>query len=141
MFKQQYCMINHICGICGKLLWRPRFRIPIDRHHLASLIDKYDQCYTQTMTWFDIYNEFIKNYEKLHQLQKDYIINLERINHLYNESIKSIERVNELYNESIRNYEKMNKLYEQQLDNMQRMNQKWFDVFTKSWGQQQNEKT
>jgi hypothetical protein len=56
---------------------------------------------TQTMTWFDIHNEFIKNFEKVNQLQKDYIINLERINYLYNESIKSIERVNELYKSTL----------------------------------------
>jgi hypothetical protein len=43
------------------------------------------------MTWFDIYNEFIKNLEKVTQLQKDYDRNLERINYLYNESIKNIE--------------------------------------------------
>ena len=48
--------------------------------------------------WFDIYDEFIKNFEKINQLQRDYIINLERINYLYNESINSIERVNYLYN-------------------------------------------
>ena len=47
------------------------------------------------MTWFDTYNEFIKNIEKVTQLQKDYVTNLERINYLYNESIKNIERVNE----------------------------------------------
>lgn len=40
------------------------------------------------MTWFDTYNEFIKNIEKVTQLQKDYVTNLERINYLYNESIK-----------------------------------------------------
>ena len=55
--------------------------------------------YTPMMTWFDVYNEFIKNFEKITQLQKDYVENLERINYLYNESIKSIERVNELYDE------------------------------------------
>jgi LPS O-antigen subunit length determinant protein (WzzB/FepE family) len=85
------------------------------------------------MTWFDIYNEFIKNFEKVNQLQKDYIINLERINYLYNESIKSIEKVNHLYNEYNRNYEKMSRSYEQQFDNMQRMNQRWLDLFSKSW--------
>ena len=73
------------------------------------------------MTWFDIYNEFIKNFEKISQLQKDYIINLEKINYLYNESIKSVES-------------------NMQFDNMQRMNQKWFDLFSKSWDQQQTEK-
>jgi hypothetical protein len=46
--------------------------------------------------WLDTYNEFIKNFEKINELQKDYIIYLERISYLYNESIKSIERVNEL---------------------------------------------
>jgi hypothetical protein len=38
------------------------------------------------MTWFDMYNEFIKSIEKITQLQKDYIKNLERINYLYNYS-------------------------------------------------------
>ena len=42
---------------------------------------------------------------------------------MYNESIKNIERVNELYDAFIRNYEKVNEVYEQQFDNMQRMNQ------------------
>ena len=51
------------------------------------------------MTWFDMYNEFIKNFERIIQLQKDYASNLETINRLYNESIKGIERVNELYKE------------------------------------------
>ena len=88
--------------------------------------------------WFDIYNEFIKNL-KINQLQKDYTINLERINYLYNESIKSIERVNELCNEFTRSYEKISRAYEQQFDNMQRMNQKWLDLFSKSWDQQQNQ--
>jgi hypothetical protein len=92
------------------------------------------------MTWFDIYNEFIKGVEKITQLQKGYIENLERMNYLYNESIKTIERVNDLYNAFIRNYEKMNTLYEQQFDSMQRMNQKWLDVFSKAWEQKQNEK-
>ena len=81
------------------------------------------------MTWFDMYSEFIKNFEKITQLQKDYIRNLEQTNYLYNESIKNIVRINDLYNEFIRNYEKMNRLYEQQFDNVQRINQKWFDVF------------
>ena len=45
------------------------------------------------MTWFDMYNEFIKNFERIIQLQKDYASNLETIIRLYNESIKSIERV------------------------------------------------
>jgi DNA-binding ferritin-like protein (Dps family) len=64
------------------------------------------------MTWFDMYSEFIKNFEKITQLQKDYVMNLERIkNYLYNESIKSVEGVNNLYNEYIRNYEKMNRAY------------------------------
>ena len=69
------------------------------------------------MTWFEMYNEFIKNLEKVNQLQRDYITNLELINYLYNESIKSIERVNDLYNQSIRNYEKMSRSYEQQFEN------------------------
>ena len=43
------------------------------------------------MTWFDIYTEFLKNFEKISQLQQDYIRNLERINQLYDESIKRIE--------------------------------------------------
>jgi hypothetical protein len=30
-------------------------------------------------------------------------------------------------------------LYEQQFDNMQRMIQKWFDDFSESWEQQQNQ--
>ena len=93
------------------------------------------------MTWFDMYNEFIKNFEKINQLQKDYIGNLERINYVYNESIKNIGRINNLYNELISNYEKMNRLYEQQFDNIQRINQKWFDVFSKSLQQNQNEKS
>ena len=42
--------------------------------------------------WFDMYNEFIKNFEKMTQLQKDYVENLERINYVYNQFIKSIER-------------------------------------------------
>jgi hypothetical protein len=42
------------------------------------------------MTWFDMYNEFVKNFEK----------------------------INDLYNEFIRNYEKMNRAYEQQFDNV-----------------------
>ncbi len=81
------------------------------------------------MTWFDMYSEFIKNFEKITQLQKDYIRNLEQTNYLYNESIKNIVRINDLYNEFIRNYEKMNRLYEQQFDNVQRINQKWFMFF------------
>jgi hypothetical protein len=47
---------------------------------------------------FDMYNEFIKNFERLTQLQKDYVENLERMNYLYNESIKTIGIVNDLYN-------------------------------------------
>lgn len=106
------------------------------------LINKYNhRHYSQMMTWFEMYSEFIKNLEKVNQLQRDFITNLERINYLYNESIKSIEKVNDLYNQSIRNYENMNRSYEQHFENMQRMNQKWLDVFSKSWGQQQqNEK-
>jgi hypothetical protein len=91
------------------------------------------------MTWFDIYNEYIKNFEKVNRLQQDYVRNLERINYLYDKSIKSIEKANELYNIFIAS-EKMGALYEQQFDNVQRMNQKWLDLFSKSWGQQQNEK-
>jgi hypothetical protein len=49
----------------------------------------------------------------------------------------SIERVNEFYNEFTKSYEKINRVYEQQFDNMQRMNQKWFDLFSKSWEEQQ----
>jgi hypothetical protein len=30
---------------------------------------------------------------------------------------------------------------EEQFDNMQRINHKWLDIFSKSWGQQQNEKS
>jgi chromosome segregation ATPase len=89
------------------------------------------------MTWFDMYNESIKNFEKIAQLQKDYILYLERINYVYNESIKSIETVNHLYDDFARNYEKINRAYEQQFDNMQRMNQKWLDVFSKAWEQKQ----
>jgi hypothetical protein len=92
------------------------------------------------MTWFDMYNEFIKNFERITQLEKDYIENLERINSLYNESIRSIERVNDLYNAFIRNHEKMNTFYEQQYENMQRLDQKWLDVFSKAWEQKQIEK-
>jgi hypothetical protein len=33
--------------------------------------------YGLTMTWFDIYNQFIKNIEKVTQLQRDYVTNLE----------------------------------------------------------------
>jgi len=56
-----------------------------------------------------------------------------------------MERVNELYNKFVDSYDKMNRLYDQQFDSMQRMNQKWLDVFSKSWeqqeqGQRQNEK-
>ena len=40
-----------------------------------------------------MYNEFIKNFERIIQLQKDYASNLETIIRLYNESIKSIKRV------------------------------------------------
>ncbi len=34
----------------------------------------------------------------------------------------------------------MNRAYEQQFDNMQKMNQKWLDLFSKLWDQQQTEK-
>src|SRR5215831_17155406 len=109
-------------------------------HYIKIRSDKYNEQHVLTMTWFDTYNEFIKNIEKVTQLQKDYVTNLERINYLYNESIKNIERINELYDTFIRNYEKINRAYEQQFDNMQRMNQKWLDLFSKSWEQHQNEK-
>ena len=114
---------------------------PAGSRQTPRLIDKYNQRHhpQMMMTWFDMYNEFIKNFEKMTQLQKDYVENLERINYLYNESIKSIERVNDLYNVFIRNYEKMNTLYEQQIENMQGINQKWIDLFSKSWKQQQNQ--
>ena len=98
-------------------------------HYIKIRSDKYNEQHVLTMTWFDTYNEFIKNIEKVTQLQKDYVTNLERINYLYNESIKNIERVNELYDTFIRNYEKINRAYEQQFDNMQRMTQKWLDLF------------
>jgi hypothetical protein len=52
------------------------------------------------MTWFDMYNESIKNFEKIAQLQKDYIHGIETVNHLYDDFT--------------RNYEKINKAYEQQ---------------------------
>jgi hypothetical protein len=92
------------------------------------------------MSWFDIYNEFIKNLEKIGQLQRDYIRNLERINQLYDESIKRIERVNELYNKYIDSFGKMVTSYEQLLlDNMQRMNQRWQDILSKTGEQHQNE--
>ena len=113
--------------------------IPFECRELPSLIHKYDLWYYCQMTWFDIYNEFIRNFDKISQLQQDYIRNLERINHLYDESIKSMERVNELYNKFVDSYEKMNRLYDQQFNNMQRMNQRWLDVFSKSWEQQQEQ--
>ena len=92
------------------------------------------------MLWFDIYNEFIKNIDKINQLQQDYIRNLERVNQLYDESIKRIEKVNELYNTFIDSYQKIAISYEKQLlDNMQSMNQKWHDVLN-SWEQYQGEK-
>jgi hypothetical protein len=58
----------------------------------ARLIDKYNQGHhpQMMMTWFDMYNEFIKNFEKMTQLQKDYVENLQCINYMYNEFIKSI---------------------------------------------------
>jgi hypothetical protein len=90
--------------------------------------------------WFDTYNEYVKNFEKIIQLQQDYIRNLEHISHLYNEFIKNIERVNELYNKSIASFEKLGSVYEQQFQNMQRMNQKWLDLFSKPWEQYQSEK-
>lgn len=62
-------------------------------HYIKIRSDKYNEQHVLTMTWFDTYNEFIKNIEKVTQLQKDYVTNLERINYLYNESIKNIERV------------------------------------------------
>jgi hypothetical protein len=92
------------------------------------------------MTWFDTYNEYIKNFEKIIQLQQDYIRNLEQISHLYNEFINNIERVNKIYNEFIVSYEKFGLLSKQQFQNMQRMNQKWLDLFSKPWEQLQNEK-
>jgi len=104
-------------------------------------IDNYNRShYTYMMTWFDTYNEYIKNFEKIIQLQQDYIRNLERISHLYNEFIKNIERVNEIYNEFIVSYKKLSSLYEQQFQNMQRMNQRWLNLFSKPWEQNQSEK-
>ena len=105
-------------------------------------IDKYNLPHYTLMSawWFYTYNEYVKNFEKIIQLQQDYIRNLEHISHLYNEFIKNIERVNELYNKSIASFEKLGSLYEQQFQNMQRMNQKWLDLFSKPWEQYQSEK-
>ncbi len=108
---------------------------------MISRIDKYNERnHYDTMTWFDIYNEFIKKFEKIDQLQKDYIVNLERLNSLYNESIKNIERVNTLSKEYSKIHERMDRSYEQHCDYMLIMNQKWFDFFSKSLEQNQNEK-
>jgi hypothetical protein len=40
---------------------------------------------------------------------------------------------------SLQEITRKSRVYDQQFDNMQRMNQKWLDLFSKSWEQQQNQ--
>lgn len=125
-------------------MWRysfPHYNL-LKSANSSGSIDKYNLSHYTLMTtwWFGTYNEYIKNFEKIVQLQQDYIRNLEHMSHLYNELIKNVDRLNELYNKYIASFEKLSSLYEQQFQNMQRMNQKWLDLFSKPWEQYQSEK-
>jgi hypothetical protein len=70
----------------------------------------------------NMYNEFVRYFERMSQM--------------YKESVKSIEKINQLYTESIQNVEKMNELYK----DIQRTNQDWLELFWRPWLTKDQEK-
>jgi len=81
------------------------------------------------MTSTDMYNEFIKYFQRMGEMYKEYVKSMERINQLYTESIRNVERMNELYRELIKTNERMNELYK----DLQRTNLDWLDRFWRPW--------
>ena len=76
------------------------------------------QQYSPT-AWIDMYNESIRN--------------VERINELYKESVKSTERMIELYKETAKNTEKVTYLYKESVKSTERMIRYWQDLFQNPW--------
>ncbi len=74
------------------------------------------------MTSSDMYNEFVRYFERMGGLYKEYAKSIDRINQLYTESIKNVERMNELYKD------------------IQRINLEWLDLFWRPFLAKEEEK-
>jgi len=88
------------------------------------------------MTSANMYNEFVRYFERMGELYKEYTKGMERINQLYTESIKNVEKTNELYRELIKTNERMTELYK----DIQKINLDWLDIFWRPWLSKEQEK-
>ena len=90
------------------------------------------QKYSPT-AWIDMYNESIRNVERINELYKESVKSTERMIELYKQSITISERMIELYKETAKNTEKVTYLYKESVKSTERMIKFWQDLFQNPW--------
>jgi hypothetical protein len=90
------------------------------------------QQYSPT-AWIDMYNESIRNVERINELYKESVKSTERMIELYKQSITISERMIELYKETAKNTEKVTYLYKESVKSIERMIRYWQDLFQNPW--------
>jgi hypothetical protein len=83
------------------------------------------------MSWIDMYNQYVKGYEKMNEFYNDYVNKMKMLNELFDEASRNISRMNELYRDLVKVNENMYNLHRQYLDHFQKLNQQWVESL---WG-------
>ncbi len=80
-----------------------------------------------------MYNESIRNVERINELYKESVKSTERMIELYKQSITISEKMIELYKETAKNTEKVTYLYKESVKSTERMIRYWQDLFQNPW--------
>lgn len=85
------------------------------------------QHYSPT-AWIDMYNESVRNVERITELYKESVKSTQRMIELYKQSIAISERMIELYEETAKNTEKVTYLYKESVNSTEKMIRYWQDL-------------
>ena len=90
------------------------------------------QHYSPT-AWIDMYNESVRNVERITELYKESVKSTQRMIELYKQSIAISETMIELYKENAKNTEKVAEMYKESVKSTGRMMRYWQDLFQNPW--------
>jgi hypothetical protein len=83
------------------------------------------------MSWIDMYNQYVKGYEKMNEFYSDYVNKMKMLNELFEQASRNISKMNELYRDLVKVNENMYNLYKEYLEHFQKLNQQWVESL---WG-------
>jgi hypothetical protein len=82
-------------------------------------------------SWFDIYGQYVKSYEKMNELLYGYAERLKAINELMVEMVQNFIKFNEQYRELIKTSENAHALHIAYIELLQKFNKQWLEFL---WG-------